>query len=83
MPQVGLICLAGRHDLFEALRKDELHLGKLKGARGSGVGGQQGIHPTPPGVADKNNYLPGGRGPALGQESCSMREALSVLVAET
>lgn len=26
----GAICLAGRHNLLETLRKDELHLGKLK-----------------------------------------------------
>lgn len=41
MPQVGLVCLAGRHNPLEALRKDELHLGKLKGAGGSGVAGSK------------------------------------------
>lgn len=50
-PQVGLICLAGRHNPLEALRKEELHLGKLKGADGSGVAGSKNSPDSSRGVA--------------------------------
>lgn len=55
----GAICLAGRHNLLETLRKGELHLGKLKEVHWKGGMGGCRIHPTLPGVADKNSSLPG------------------------